>query len=68
MTFYRDSTQAFNEAIRAGNLQSENANAPRYAGNYMYMFSSGAGAEIEDHFKNIDTRDYIEVKSQPRNY
>ena len=53
MTF-RDSQQAFNDAIKAGRL-SEVPEASNYAGRYMYM---GTDATGKDLFKNIDSRQY----------
>jgi hypothetical protein len=53
MTF-RDSQQAFEDAIEAGRLSTDKALA-NYAGNYMYMHTDDDG---RDSFKNIETRFY----------
>jgi hypothetical protein len=67
MTFHRDSIQVFKEALHAGNLDQNNGGT-RYVGDYMYMFSTGAGKNTTDHFKHIYSREYIKLKSQPKNY
>ncbi len=51
---YRDSNQAFEDAIEAGRLSTDRALA-NYAGNYMYMHTDDDG---RDSFKNIKTRLY----------
>ncbi len=51
---FKDSGQAFQEAIDAGRLSSDPKDT-NYAGNYMYM---GTWDGV-DTFKNIDTREYI---------
>ena len=58
---FRDSREAFDNAISAGVL-SEAPAAVNFAGRYMYMFTErdGAGLEI-DAFKHIDTRRYIRI-------
>ena len=58
---FRDSREAFENAIRLGRL-SDSPASPKYAGRFMYMHSEhdGAGAEV-DSFKNIDTRQYLRV-------
>ena len=53
MTF-RDSEQAFNEAIASGRL-SDDPSSPVYAGRYMYMGTQGG----LDLFKHVDTRKYL---------
>ena len=54
MTF-RNSVDAFNDAIAAGRLSADES-APNYAGHYMYM---GTDAEGIDLFKHINTRRYL---------
>ena len=51
---FRKFEQAFADAISAGSL-SEDHDSDRYAGQYMYMYSS----EGYDYFKNSNTRRYI---------
>ncbi len=51
---FRDSQQAFADAI-AGGVLSEDRAAPTYAGHYMYMHTTGQ----RDLFKHQDTRQYI---------
>ncbi len=53
MTF-KDSQAAFEDAIRAGRLSTDKAQA-NHAGNYMYMHTDDDG---RDSFKNIETRKY----------
>lgn len=50
---FRDSKEAFNEAIKRGHL-TEDEESPNYAGKYMYMHSDAKG----DYFKDRDTRQY----------
>jgi len=52
---FRDSQQAFQDAIDKGTLSTDN-NADNFAGHYMYMHTSRGGV---DAFKNINTRQYI---------
>lgn len=59
MTF-RDSNEAFADAIKAGRL-SDFRLAANYAGKYMYMGTNEAG---EDLFKHIDTRQYLPVAQE----
>ncbi|KKK86710.1 hypothetical protein LCGC14_2760490 [marine sediment metagenome] len=67
MTF-RDSNQAFEDAIKAGRLSTDRAQA-NYAGNYMYMgtpeeqdssshICGQSCRHVRDLFKNIETRQY----------
>ena len=51
---FKDSDQAFQDAIDAGRLSANEADA-NYAGNYMYM---GTWAGV-DSFKHINTRKYL---------
>ena len=51
---WKDSTQAFDQAVRAGRL-SLNPDDDNYAGDYMYMGPGKGG----DAFKHIVTRRYI---------
>ena len=51
---FKDSDQAFQDAIDAGRLSANEADA-HYAGNYMYM---GTWDGV-DSFKHIDTRQYL---------
>ena len=68
MTF-RDSQEAFKEAIQHGCLETIDDNNNKYAGDYMYMHTSeytynsksGLFSSI-DYFKNINTREYMEVE------
>ncbi len=53
MTF-RDSGEAFEQAIREGRLSASRGSA-NYAGSYMYMGTDDAGRDL---FKNIETRLY----------
>ena len=56
---YRDSTEAFDDAIKSGfltDIRTPNDLADRYAGNWMYM---GTTRENGDAFKNIARRNYI---------
>ena len=64
--FFRDSTTAFNDAIIAGKLDSKNDSIPTYAGRFMYMHSTLNEGEIQDHFKNVDTRKYYSFVSLKR--
>ena len=54
MTF-RNSVDAFNDAIAAGRL-SANESARNYAGHYMYMGTDAKGIDL---FKHINTRTYL---------
>ena len=51
---FKDSDQAFQDAIDAGRLSANEADA-NYAGLYMYM---GTWAGV-DSFKHINTRQYL---------
>lgn len=51
---FKDSDQAFDDAIRAGRLSDDESRSD-YAGNFMYM-GTHAGVDL---FKNIDTREYL---------
>ena len=51
---FKDSEQAFQDAIDAGRLSVKEADA-NYAGNYMYM---GTWDGV-DSFKHINTRQYL---------
>lgn len=53
MTF-RPAPEAFDAAIAKG-VFSINPHTDNYAGRFMYMHTDAAG----DHFKNINTRQYI---------
>ena len=67
--FFRDSTTAFNEAVLSGNLDGQNGSSPTYAGKYMYMHSTLKEGEIQDHFKNINSRKYISfISLRRKNY
>lgn len=57
MKTFRNSQDAFEDAIKHGALQREQR-SDTYAGNYMYMYTEGGA----DFFKNIFTRKYITVK------
>ena len=51
---YNDPAEAFDLAIRDHRL-SDNPQSSRYAGHFMYMGRWGNA----DHFKHIDTREYL---------
>ena len=51
---FKDSEQAFQDAIDAGRLSAHQADT-HYAGNYMYI---GTWDGV-DSFKHIDTRQYL---------
>ncbi len=53
---FRDSQQAFADAITRGSLNTRRESI-RFAGGYMYMHSDSKG----DHFKHIDSRRYLYV-------
>lgn len=53
-TEFRDTYDAFAEAINAGRL-SDNPQSPVHAGNFMYMGT----VQGRDLFKNITTREYL---------
>ena len=55
---HRDSQEAFKEAIQHGYLETIDHNNNKYAGDYMYMHT----IENTDYFKNINTREYMEVE------
>ena len=55
---YRDSQQAFEDAIASGFLSDEKG-SDRYAGKWMYMHTDEQG----DAFKNINYRNYIHTGS-----
>jgi len=57
METFRDSQEAFQDAIKQGELEDTDNNNGKYAGDYMYMHTR----ENTDYFKNINTRKYIEV-------
>ena len=70
MTF-RDSREAFKEAIQHGYLETTDHGNNKYAGDYMYMhtienegqFNIETGTfSSTDYFKNINTREYMEVE------
>jgi len=70
METFRDSQEAFQDAIRQGALEDTDNNNGKYAGDYMYMhsienqgtFNIQTGTfSSTDYFKNINTRKYIEV-------
>ena len=52
---HKEPHQAFEEAIEAGRLTIDPLD-PLWAGKYMYMGTWGD----TDHFKHIDTRQYLE--------
>jgi hypothetical protein len=54
MMEHRDPDDAFNQAIELGRLSADES-APNFAGLFMYMNSDKYG----DHFKNIETRQYL---------
>ena len=64
METFRDSQQAFQDAIRQGALEDTDNNNGKYAGDFMYMHS----VKNTDYFKNINTRKYIEVTRWYRPY
>jgi hypothetical protein len=51
---YRNSHEAFEQAIKEGRLSTIKSSA-NYAGSYMYMHTDSDG---RDCFKNINTRKY----------
>ncbi len=57
---FRDSREAFDDAIKAGVLteavEAWEQQDPRYAGKWMYMHTEADG---RDAFKNIDSRRYV---------
>ncbi len=53
---FKDSEQAFNEAIMQGRLTTDIL-SPLYAGKWMYMGTDNG----HDLFKNINTRQYLEA-------
>lgn len=56
---FRDSQQAFKEAIDAGRLSAEPA-ANNYAGRFMYMGDCRTPqGNMQSQFKRIDTREYL---------
>jgi len=55
---YTDSQSAFERAIAGGRL-STSESSPLYAGRWMYMGTWRGN----DHFKSIDTREYLAVQS-----
>jgi hypothetical protein len=55
--FFKDSQLAFQQAIDSNQLNIDQK-SPLYAGKWMYMHSDESG----DHFKNIDSREYMLVK------
>lgn len=60
---FRNSKQAFDNAIQKGDLTSTRGSF-KYAGNWMYMHSKNMGDEVPeviDYFKNISTREYMQV-------
>ena len=57
METFRDSQEAFQDAIRQGALEDTDNNNGKYAGDYMYMHS----IKNTDYFKNINTRKHIEI-------
>ena len=57
---YKESSQAFEEAIAAGRLSDKPA-ANNYAGHYMYM-GTHDGVDL---FKHIDTRQYLPAPASP---
>ena len=62
MTF-RNSQEAFKEAIQHGCLETIDHNNNKYAGDYMYMHTIvNDGFSSIDYFKNINTRKYMVVE------
>ena len=57
---YRDSQEAFEQAIREGRL-SDDPKAENYAGRFMYMGTTptAPGERPRDLFKDINSREYI---------
>jgi hypothetical protein len=55
MTF-RDSQEAFRDAIKSGRLQVADQHKAAFAGHYMYMGTDAAGVDL---FKHCDTRQYL---------
>jgi hypothetical protein len=57
---YRDSQEAFEQAIKEGRL-SDDPKAANYAGLYMYMGTTptAPGERPRDLFKDINSREYI---------
>ena len=58
---FRDSQEAFNNAISKGRLNTI-MNSHLYAGKWMYMHTEKNGL---DAFKNSDTRKYLYVNNDP---
>tara|TARA_R100000700_G_C3052929_1_gene71379 strand:+ start:196 stop:414 length:219 start_codon:yes stop_codon:yes gene_type:complete len=54
---FRDSQEAFEEAILHGYLTTIDYEDGKYAGEWMYMHTIGT----TDYFKNINTRKYLEI-------
>ena len=61
---YRDPKLAFNNALQSGVFHETLSDQESYTfvGNWMYMQSHECGEKVIDHFKNIDTREYISVE------
>ena len=64
MKTFRDSTLAFNNALQSGVFHETLSDQKSYnfVGNWMYMHSDECEEKLKDHFKNIDTREYISVE------
>ena len=58
---FRDSNEAFRQAIEQGRLTDESVSSPLYAGNYMYMGTYDG----VDQFKDIVTREYLPARHAP---
>ena len=62
----RNAKKAFNNAITTGHLSETKTSdwTDNFAGNWMYMYSS---EDLKtDYFKNITTRNYIEVPNKEK--
>ena len=57
MQTWKDSKEAFDQAIREGRLSADKTQ-PNYAGEFMYMGTAPGG---QDLFKSIETRRYLGI-------
>jgi hypothetical protein len=55
---HADPIECFDHAIST-RAMSDNPSADNYAGDYMYMHSTNS----HDHFKHVDTRNYLIIPS-----
>ncbi len=59
---FRNSKEAFDEAIRHGYLTTIDYEDGKYAGSWMYMHTDNTIPNIStDYFKNINTRKYLKI-------